>query len=223
MGRLKGVYGPKTRKLQRRIEYEAFGLTFKTANVWLYLGSRDNTDPSLFDIGSPFMEVPDRAYAATSIEIPIGMELESENKTDFSRFGLINPLSDETRIRVHIDDLQPLGRALIVGDVIEVPFYNRNDKHFYLEITDVDDSQEIEKFIHIIHATKLGDQRTTKEIPIDNSNQDALDLFGGQLNEFAQEQVPAEGTTFEEDPVKEDVDYRRSNQSSFLDDPNKSL
>ena len=222
-GRLQGVYGPKTRSLQRRLEFEAFGLSFKTANIWLYLGSRENTDPNIFDISSPFMEVPDRAYSAHPIEIPIGMELEQENKTDFSRFGLINPLGDEIRIRVHIDDLHELGRAMIVGDVIEVPFYHRNDKKFYLEITDVDDSQEVEKFIHIVHATKLGDQRTTSEIPVDNSNADVMDLFGEQLNDMAQEQVPVKGTTFEEEPEKEDIDYRRSNQSSFLDDPNKSL
>ena len=111
-----GVYGSKTRTLQRRISFEAFGLTFKTAFVYRYLGSRANAAPDIDDIQTKvFFEVPDRAYSDVPIEIPVGMEPLPETKTDFSRFGLINPLQDETRFRFHIDDFQPLTRELIVG------------------------------------------------------------------------------------------------------------
>jgi hypothetical protein len=50
-----------------------------------------------------------------------------------------------------------------------------------------------------------------------------MDIFGGQLDDIAEEQVPVKGTTFDESPAPENVDYRRNNQSSFLDDPDKEI
>lgn len=219
-----GVYGPKTRNLQRKISFEVFGLSWKTANVYLYMGDRNNPDPSIGDIGTTvFWEVPDRAYAEEAITIPVGMEPIVENKTDFSRFGILNPMQDETLFRVHIDDYTTLGRKLVVGDVFEIPFFERDGKRSFWEVNDVDDSQEVEKYIHIIHATPLDDKRTTREIPIDNSNSDIYDTIMPQQDDEYSDIVPTEDVTFEEDPDKESVDYRNNTQSSFLDDPNKEF
>lgn len=217
-----GVYGTKTRKLQRRISFEAYGLTFKVANVYKYLGSRANVTPNINDIQSKvFFEIPDRAYAIEPLPIPVGMEPLQEMKTDFSRFGLISPLQDETRFRFHIDDFDPLGREMIIGDVFELPFYKKNGDAFW-EVTDVDLRSEAEKFIAIVTATPLSASRATREIPVNRDNGDLMDVIGtGMQTEFS-EQVPAEGI-YAEPPAKEDVDYRNPSQASFLDDPNKQF
>ena len=222
-----GVYGPLTRALQRRISFEVFGLSWKLANVYLYLGDRTKDTPDITDIHTHvFFEVPDRAYAEEPIEIPIGMELMPESKTDFSRFGLVNPLQDETLFRVHIDDYEALGRKLVVGDVFEIPFYKRNGKSSFWEVHDVDDSQEVEKFIHIIHASPLGDARTTREIPIDNSNDDLLEQIMNNADDEYAQLVPSQEIHCDENDVPTEpqpVDNRRKLQRSFLDDPSKEI
>lgn len=224
-----GVYGPLQRKLQRRLSFEAFGLSWKTAYVYRYLGDRNKLTPQLSDLGcKTFFEVPDRAYEDVPVEIPIGMEPVSEGKTDFSRFGLISPLTDEITFRVHIDDYEQLGRALVVGDVIEIPFFRRTqigrekegEKSFFLEITDVDDTQEVEKFIHIFHASTLKDSRATREIPIDNSNRHVIDDFMEQMDEHHASEVIRQDTTLDPKPEQEPVDYRRPLQRAYTDDPN---
>lgn len=219
-----GVYGPKTRLLQRKITNESFGLTWKTASVYLYLGDRSNLNPDITDIGSfAFWEIPDKAFAIEPVEIPIAMEPKMEGQTDFSRFGIINPLGDDETFRIAVDDYQALGRNLVVGDVFEIPFFERNGKSAFWEINDVDDSQEVEKFIHIIHASNLNDQRTTREIPIDNSNDDLMNDLLRDQDDYMSEQVPVQDPTFEDNPLAEEVDYRRSSQKSFLDDPDKEF
>lgn len=217
-----GVYGPKTRNLQRRLSFEAFGLTFKLANVWKYLGPKDGSGIN----GIPtkvFWEVPDRLYCDNIVQIPIGMEPMNEAKADFSRFGYIDPLQNETMFRVHIDDFEPLGRELVIGDVFEIEFFVKNGKRAYWEITDVDLKQEYEKFIAIIYASPLGDSRTTVDIPVEQSNEPMIDNFMDELDQELSNQVPVEGTTFDPEPVPEPVDYRDKKQSSFLDDPTKQF
>lgn len=217
-----GVYGPKTRCLQRKLSYEAFGLTFKIANVYLYLGSRANVTPDINDIQSKaFFEVPDRAYATTPIQIPIGMDAIPETKTDFSRFGIINPLQDETLFRVHIDDFAPLGREMVVGDVFEVAFHNKNGTALW-EVSDVDFRSEIERFVVIIHASPLNSARTTREIPTNRDNDDLMDSILDQIEDAASVEVPAKGI-FEEVPAVQEVDYRDETQAGFLDDINKEF
>jgi len=219
-----GVYGSKTRSLQRRLSYEAFGLTFKTANVYRYLGSRANDAPDIDDIQSKvFFEVPDRAYSDEPIPIPVGMESLPDTKTDFSRFGLINPLQDETRFRVHVDDFLPIGRELIIGDVLELPFFEKHGDAYW-EITDVDFRSEAEKFTVVVSATPLKTSRATREIIVDKDNESIMDDIMAGLNTVYQEQVPVEGVYLnpEEQPV-EDIDYRNDLQAGFLDDLNKTF
>lgn len=217
-----GVYGSKTRALQRRLTFEAFGLTFKSAFVYRYLGSRVNASPDIDDIQTKvFFEVPDRAYSDVPIEIPIGMEPLPETKTDFSRFGLINPLQDETRFRIHVDDFQPLDREMIVGDVFEIPFFEKYGESYW-EVTDVDFRSEAEKFIVVVHATPLSKSRATREIPVDRSNQFVMDDLMPQCDISAEDQVPNK-ELFLDDPVIADVDYRNTLQASFLDDITKQI
>jgi hypothetical protein len=120
-----GVYGDKTRRFQRKLTRDLFGLSFKSANVYKYLGSRENPEPDIDDIQNKvFFEVPDRAYSGSPKTINIGMDPMRAEKMDFSRFGLINPIQDEQTFRVHVDDMEEcLGRWVIVGDVFEIPFF----------------------------------------------------------------------------------------------------
>ncbi|WGH49617.1 hypothetical protein [Alishewanella phage vB_AspM_Slicko01] len=219
-----GVYGTKTRLLQRRLSYEAFGLTFKTAIVWRYIGSKDSLTPDINDVSTKvFWEVPDRAYHEVAVAIPIGMEPMQDIKADFSRFGYIDPLQNENLFRVHIDDFQELGRELIVGDVFEMPFFQKDGKKVFWEISDVDLKSEYEKFIAIIHASPLGDARKSEDIQVEQSNEFLLDDLMIDADEEYSEQVPIKGLTDDFDPEPEDIDYRNENQRSFLDDPTKFL
>lgn len=216
-----GVYGAKTRALQKRLSAEMFGLTFKDANVYMYLGSRANDNPDINDIQTKvFYEVPDRAYSVDPVNISISMEGFNESNMDFSRFGIINPLGDEQTFRVHVDEFTGcLGRPLIVGDVLEVPFFARECEKAFWEITDVDDKSEFEKFYVVITASVLGDSRKTREIPIDGAGNDSImDSVMDEADQEYTDQVPYEG--FDElDPDATPVDYRRDKQKSFLDDP----
>lgn len=219
-----GVYGQKTRLLQRRLSYEAFGLTFKVAVVWRYIGSSASIDPSLNDVQTKiFWEVPDRAYHEEAVQIPIGMDALPEVKSDFSRFGYIDPLQNENLFRVHIDDFTPLGRYMVVGDVFELPFFEKNGKKVFWEVTDVDLKSEYEKFIAIIHASPLDDSRKTNAIAIDQSNDSLLtDLMAGADDEYS-EQVPTKELSVEPQEADESFDHRSDLITSFLDDPTKIL
>lgn len=223
IGRI-GVYGEKTRALQRRVSFEAFGLSAKTANVFKYLGSRASDTPDINDVETKvFYEVPDRAYAFSSIPLPVGMEPIQETKTDFSRFGLIDPLQDETLFRFHIDDFQALGRELIIGDVFELPFFEKDGKKNFWEITDVDLRSETEKYIAIVHASPLGENRKTREIQSNRGHMDIIDGLMSEMEDQLGDQVPTQDIGFDEDYQKTDVDYRNEEQRSFLDDPTKQF
>lgn len=218
-----GVYGEKTRKLQRRLSGELFGLTFKDANVYMYLGSRANQNPAIDDIQTKvFYEVPDRAYSDTTVHIMLGMEPMGETGMDFSRFGIINPIGDEQTFRVHMDEFEGcLGRPLIVGDVIEIPFFERNCDKAFWEITDVDDKPSYEKFYYAIKATVLSDSRETREIPIDSGNGSFMEEVMQEATDEYTEQVPHTG--FDKPVEPKEVDYRNKTQSSFLDDPSNAF
>lgn len=218
-----GVYGDKTRKLQKRLSGELFGLTFKDANVYMYLGSRANDTPYINDIQTKvFFEVPDRAYSDKPVHIMVGMEPMGETGMDFSRFGIINPIGDEQTFRVHVDEFEGcLGRPLVVGDVLEIPFFERNCDKAFWEITDVDDKPSYEKFYYTLKATVLSDSRETREIPIDAGNSSFMDEVSQGADAEYKEQVPHTG--FDQPTEPEEVDYRNKTQSSFLDDPNKTF
>lgn len=221
-----GVYGEKTRQLQRRMSYEMFGLTMKTAMVYKYLGSRSSVSPHINDIQNRiWFEVPDRAYECDPIEIPVGTEPIQEVKTDFSRWGLIDPNQDESTFRFHVDDMTPLDRTIIVGDVFEIPFYQTDCDSSFWEVTDVDRRSEQEKYLVIVTATPLTSSRKTREIRDNSTTEDSVGIAVDGFLEEISDQVPADLTTFDVDELmeKEEVDYRNELQSSFLDDPNKTF
>lgn len=220
-----GLYGEKTRKFQRKLTRDIFALSYKTANVYKYLGSRESPEPDIDDIQNKvFFEVPDRAYSGSPKTINIGMDPIRAEKMDFSRFGLINPMQDEQVFRVHVDEMEEcLGRMVIVGDVFEIPFFSQNCKKAFWEVTDVDKDIMYEQFYVVIYATPLGDSRTTREIPIERSNDGIANDIMNQTDENADSVVPYEGLNeWEVDPDADypcdDVDYRDKKQKSFLDD-----
>lgn len=219
-----GVYGKKTRRLQRKLSFEAYGLTFKTAEVFRYLGSKENAIPNIDDIETTvFGEVPDRAYDSHPISIPVGYQREDEAKMDFSRMGLINPLQDETLFRFHVDDFTVLGRMMIVGDAFEIPFMSPKGKRTLWEVVDVDDKSVEEKFLVIVHAVPIGKNRTTRDLPIDHGAGGIMDGLMGNFDMEVADQVPSESLSFDPIEEPEDVDYRDPLQSDFLDDPSKEF
>lgn len=218
-----GVYGEKTRRLQRRLTAELFGLTFKDANIYMYLGSRDSVAPHINDIQNQILfETPDRAYAVNPVNILIGMDAMGESGMDFSRFGIINPLGDEQTFRVHVDEFEGcLGRPLIVGDVMEIPFFTKDCEKAFWEITDVDDKPSYERFYYTIKATVMSTSRKTREIPVERSNAAILNFAIDGFDMAAHEQMPQQGLEPNPMDIPKPVDYRNKHQASFLDDPTK--
>jgi hypothetical protein len=225
MGKI-GVYSEKTRNFQRKLTYEAYGLTFKEAKFYLYLGDKESDILDINDFSNKVLfEVADRAYAQEGISVPVGMEQYSDSKQDFSRFGLINPLTDEVRFTIHIDDFETLGREIVVGDVFELPFFEKDGKKAFYEVTDVDFKLEKEKFICVFHASTLGSSRATRDIDMNRDNFEFMENLSegmdDQLSEIVNTDEPE--ADFEGVPVTKDVDYRNKKQASFLDDPFKEL
>lgn len=221
-----GVYGIKTRLLQRKLTYEVFGLTFKEAGVYLYLGDKNTTLPDINTFNSKvFFEVPDRLYTKFPIGIPVGMEVQQENKTDFSRFGLISPLTDETIFRFHIDDFDALGREMVVGDVFEVGFFEKGGKKAMWEVTDIDLKSEYEKYICIVSATVLESSRAMADIPFNRDNSSLMDDIMTDADAQYSEIIPAQDVNYivDEEVIASEVDYRDEIQKGFLDDPTKNF
>jgi hypothetical protein len=225
MGKI-GVYSEKTRKLQRRLTYEAYGLTFKEAKFYLYLGDKESDVIDINDFSNKVLfEVADRTYSTTGISVPVGMEQYSDSKQDFSRFGLINPLTDEVRFSIHIDDFETLGRPLVVGDVFEMPFFEKDGKKAFYEVTDVDFKLEKEKFICVFHASTLESSRKSRDIDLNRDNFNFMEDLSEGMDENFSEIINTDETEtdFEKESVTKNVDYRNKLQSSFLDDPLKEL
>ena len=225
-----GRYGPKTRSLQKRLAYEKVSHTKKFANVYKYLGSRASEDPQINDIQTTtFMEVPDRAYSQKPIKINIYFEPLQEQKADFSKYGIIDPIGDKQVVKVHVNSYEDLGRELVEGDVLEVPFFEQDHKAFW-EVTDVDRSQEFEKFYAIISMNELADSRTTREIDVGaGSIADVLNDVGEQQQKESEDFVPHDGVDDVDvdndetnDRIGKEKEQRRSRpkQPSFLDDVN---
>lgn len=214
------IYSDKARAFQKRMVKQYFMLSPKEANVYLYLGSRDSDDPNINDIQNKvFFEVPDRAYNPEPVTVSIMMEPIPESPMDFSRFGIINPIGDELVLRIHEDEMACLGRPLVVGDVMEIPFYARGcEKKAFFEVTDVDEKPTYEKFYYVVRIVVMNDSRKTREIPVDDrSNTGIMDDIMAGFEERVEEQVPFPGLEENTNPV----DYRSKNQKSFLDDPTK--
>lgn len=227
-----GVYEEKTRKLQKRLSFERGSLTWKEALVFKYLGSRESDNPDIADIQvKAFSEIPDRAYAEDGIQINISVERMSEQTTDLSRYGIIDPMGSEQTFRVHITSYEDIGRPIIVGDVIEIPFFEQEGRAALWEIQDVDRTSEFENFYAVLSGTVLEDSRTTREINITNSNSSVMDEVTADNDTAFDEQIPHNGvdtsTVDVEDPndqQEEPYDPLNNNTvGDFWDDPSKTF
>lgn len=227
-----GVYQEKTRRLQKNLSYERTSLTWKEAIVYKYLGSRDSENPSIKDIQvKAFSEVPDRAYSDIGVKINISVEMMSEQTTDLSRYGIIDPMGTEQTFRVHVKSYEDIGRPVVVGDVIEIPFFEQEGKAALWEIQDVDRTSEFENFYAVLNGTVLEDSRTTREVNITNSNSSVMDEIIADNDTAFDEQIPYNGTdTTEvdvEDPNMDTNDpYDPLNNNTvgdFWDDPSKTF
>lgn len=221
-----GVYGDRTRALQKRMSYEAVSLTWKTANVYRYLGSRANLTPDIKDIQiTTFMETPDRAYDVFPVEINIYFEPRPEQAVDYSQFGIIDPIGSDQIIKVHVNSYADIGRSLVEGDVIDVPFFKQGDADAMWEVIDVDDSQEREKYYSIIKLKVLEDSRETRELDVTNSIGPTLDEITGQQETEADEYVSNSGvddsdiTNNETNPdLNTPYEGTSKNRKTFLDE-----
>ena len=226
-----GVYQEKTRRLQKNLSYERTSLTWKEAIVYKYLGSRDSENPSIKDIQvKAFSEVPDRAYATEGVRINISVEMMSEQTTDLSRYGIIDPMGGEQTFRVHVKSYEDIGRPVIVGDVIEIPFFEQEGKAALWEIQDVDRTSEFENFYAVLNGTVLEDSRTTREINITNSNSSVMDEILEDNDTAFDEQIPHNGVDTSgvdvEDPNDTSKPFDPLNNNTvgdFWDDPSKTF
>lgn len=223
-----GVYGPKTRELQKKLSYERTQLSWKEAYMYLYQGSRENTEPNETDIQvTTFMETPDRAYDMDPKKVYLHVEQMSEQPVDLSRLGIMDPLSNEQTFKIHVNDYECLGRRPRSGDILEIPFYEEDCKKAYWVITDVDPTMEFEKFYSTLQAKPADDARETREIPLDQSNEDIFADITDQQDQEHEDQVPHEDVDTSDYEVENDTDTsepfdpRKDNQGSFLDDPDK--
>lgn len=226
-----GVYGPKTRALQQSLSYEHVSLTWKTCNVYKYLGPRTETTPNTGDIQDAiFMETRDRAYDPAPVEINVWYEPFPEQQMDFAKFGVINPLGDEQTFKFHVNsfDATGLGRYIITGDVLEVPFLLQDGHKSYWEVTDVDRKTEFENFYIVVTAVTMDDKTETAEIP-DKYEQDSIfQNIKAQADALADQQVPNEGITEGDvevtDPTTvEPYDPIPEGDRDFLEDPNAEV
>lgn len=227
-----GQYGSKTRLLQKKLSYERISLTWKTVNVYKYLGSRTNATPSINDIPDPvFLEVADRAYDTTPVEINAWWEQLPEQQMDLSQFGIISPLGDTQQFRFHSYsfEVDGLGRYIMVGDIIEVPFLEQDGNKVFYEITDINRKNENENYIVIASAKPMADSQETTEIPDKNTDKPLFDNLESELvadmeSDFTEDGVDTTTTQTSDEPDSRDpYDPRPDDSEDFLDDPNKQI
>lgn len=223
-----GVYGSKDRLMQKRLSYERTSLTWKTVNIYKYLGAATNITPSIDDIQDPiFMENPDRAYDTTPVEINAHFEPLQEEQMDLSRFGIINPLGNNQRFTFHTYSFEDdgLGRYIMAGDIIEVPFWEQDGRKSYWQVEDVDRKPEFETFTIIVSATPMNDTQETVEIPDIPSNSDIMTSLNTQMDVEQEANFTEEGydTTEvildDETQTREPYDPRPDATEDFLDNP----
>jgi len=220
-----GVYGDKMRSLQRRLSFEHVSLSWRIAKVWMYLGSRTNNNPNINDIGNPiFSETPDRAYDSTPVEINIDWEQLPEQIADLSSFGIHDPSAGQQTFKVHTKSYDDLGRSVIEGDILELPFLEQDGEKTYFEVTDYNKNQEFEHFYGIATGRPMTADRTTQEIPDKNDNADIFNQISTDLQNSAEADVTYEGldttdATVDDSEPNEEYDPRNDQQGSLLDDP----
>ena len=227
-----GVYGPNTRALQKRLSYEKVSLTWKTCNVYRYLGIRQSdSQPSINDIQDVvLMENRDRAYDTTPVELNVWYEDFPENEMDYSQFGILAMQGNKHVFKFHTMSFEGgegegLGRYMVEGDVLEIPFLTQDGTKSYWEVTDVDRKQEFEKFYVVVTATPITDRQETSEIPDIDSVDNVMQDIRRQQNDNWDEEVPHGGVSgdanVEDDQSNDEYDPRSG--GDFLDDPDKSV
>ena len=222
-----GMYGEKTRDLQKRLSYERVCLSWKTALVYLYKGNMNEIDPSIHDIdNATFLETQDKAYEATPIEVPVWMpKLESQNGIDLSQYGYVSPISEQYEFKFHIRsfDSDVLGRFIFNGDVLEIPFYEQDGNKAYFKIVDVDRKSEFEDFYVLAKGEVMTDSRESQAFDDQNTNSAIMSDMLDQLEAEAETELPKSGLDTDEydeyDEEQTDYEPRNKTQSSFLDDP----
>ena len=227
--RITGQYGGKTRLLQKRLSYERSAHTMKNFFIHKYIGAATESNPSLDDIQDTiFMEVRDRAYEEDPVEINGWMDSFQDQVMDLSQFGVVNILGETHRFRFHSYSFEAdgLGRTMIVGDIIEIPFLKVEGKKTYFEVTDVNRKQEPETFTILVTATPLRDKQETKAISgyqeqglMDTLQNDLDDEFNNTLTEQGLDTSDLDVTVDEQ----ERYDPRNKPGRDFLDDPNTTL
>lgn len=177
-----GVYGDKTRALQKRLSYERVSLTWKTVNVYKYLGVKGsaNLDPKEIE-DKIFFETRNRDYDPEPAELNAHFEPMQEEQTDLSRFGIISPLSENLRIYMHTGSFESLGlnRYIRNGDIIEIPFWEQRIdgkviKSFW-EVVEIDRKKEFETFTVVVTVEPVRDRQETQDLDGLISNSDVMD------------------------------------------------
>lgn len=227
-----GVYGTKDRLLQAKLSFERTSLTWKTANVYKYLGSAASVAPSIDDIQDPvFFENPDRAYDLTPVELNVHFEPLQEEQADLSRFGIINPLGNNQRFTFHTYSFGGggLGRYIVAGDIIEIPFWEQEGRKSYWQVEDIDRKMEFETFTVTVTASPMNDTQETTEIPLIPSNSDIMDIVNAAMDteqaaNFTEEGFDTTGVVLDDEPlVRDPYDPRPDTTEDFLDNPTTFL
>lgn len=199
-----GIYGDNDRALQRRLSYEKCSLSYHPVNVFRYLGSATNTpNAAITDIQSPlWLETNDRDYDPIPILINAAIDQPlAEGVMDLTRFGIVSALQDVLVVRVHINsfDADQMGRYLIPGDVLEIPFFQQGNTKAFFEIDDVDRKTENENFHVVCTCSPIKDTQEMEEIPGISTNSDVLDTLQSQLDTEYEKAVGDVGIDAESD------------------------
>lgn len=224
-----GVYENKTRDLQARLSYERTSLTWKTINVFKYVGVLGSNQDRNEIEDKILFETRNREYDPEPVELNAHFEPLQEEQTDLSRFGIINPLADNLRVYMHTFSFGALGlnRYIKSGDVLEIPFWNQYDegnqliKSFW-EVIEVDRKREFETFTVVVTCEPLKDRQETKDLQDINgmfSNSDVMDsVFDGLVTEmdtFIDEKSDAQEVT----NILDDSESRLYNPTpNFIED-----
>jgi hypothetical protein len=219
-----GVYGSKTRMLQRKLSYEALGLTFKEARFFLFQGDKDDStlSPTAFK-DKVFYEITDRSYAKDYIAIPVAFDPRTNMKSDFSRFGLVNPMTSEVEYVVHLDDCDLLGRTPVIGDVFELPFFETSAGYSVWEIVDVDDKRSYEEYTLTLTAVPITKSRATRDIAINSDNDSVFSTLMNEADVDYASYVPTTDVSGNQTtpPASTNINYIQGAQFDFLNDPTK--
>ncbi len=245
-----GQYGPNDRILQKSLSYEKTSLTSKEINVYKYMGVSGNTPPNIKDIQDTIlMENRDRVYDTNPVKINCSIEFLPESVFDLSRFGIINTLGNSTQVRIHINSFEAdgLGRYIVPGDLIHVPFWDQNGIKSFHEVTDIDKKTEFENFLVIVTMIPVKDSQQTTDLDSDIPSNDilidnlAISIEADQDAVFEQGGIDpepslyidrdyidtdyfdsADAHTYSDEETRTDYDVRPDKSEGFLDDPNSS-